>query len=197
MAVGGSGKYIYLTRWAPDYDHPPETPGSTFAIDLGATYQTRSFALLEHPAKASFGMNLANIGPSAQYGRHAAESASLPTYLRVGWSLDLHITGEQILTIVNDVTQPFVRRYPVESDFPDDLRRHPIGIGAEYRFSQTLVFRGGYTTDEDLYNDNSALTFGLGVNFWIVRFDASWRPSLFDRALVWGRRFTVSAVIGT
>ena len=78
--------------------------GVSAGADVGALYRTSTFSLGGLDTRASFGFNLANMGPTIQYSDDA-QADPIPTNLRFGYSLTFDFDEYNSLTLVNDFTK--------------------------------------------------------------------------------------------
>ena len=78
--------------------------GVSSGFDFGALYKTPSFSLGGAEARASFGLNLANMGPAIQYS-DGPQKDPIPTTLRLGYAFTFDFDEYNSLTFVNDFTK--------------------------------------------------------------------------------------------
>jgi len=128
------------------------TSASTVAIDAGIQYVTGK------NDQFKFGVALKNVGPNMQYtgdglsfrgyvpGQANAMTVNqrsagfeLPTLIRIGASYDLFVSDKVTLTPAYTFTS---------NSFTND--QHAIGM--EFKWSDYLVLRGGYTYEKGLLN---------------------------------------------
>lgn len=144
------------------------TKASTVAIDAGIQYVTGK------QDQFKFGVALKNVGPNMQYtgdglsfrgfvpGQANALTVNersagfeLPTLVRIGASYDLFISDKIILTPAYTFTS---------NSFTND--QHSVGL--EFKWSDYLVLRGGYTYENGILDDTqrmNALTgFAAGIS---------------------------------
>ncbi len=136
LAAGVTGKWIH--------ERLDTVSASAFAGDLGLLFAP-GIAWGEWLNGWKLGMTARNLGSSMTYDR---DSFALPRILAAG----LSYTGnwrEESITLTLDARQP------------NDGRRS-FGTGLEVWTLQSLVVRGGYTSEGDLGN---GLRIGAGVRF--------------------------------
>ncbi len=135
--------------------------GTTFALDLGAMYQT--------PVKGlTLGAAIHNIGPKISY-IDVSQADPLPLNFVLGLAYTPIESEFNKLTLVADIYKPLVSRKasPVEAlykgwfDEDDEMSQIDFRGGAEYVYNNFMALRAGYTYDKD--GEIQSPTFGVGI----------------------------------
>jgi hypothetical protein len=130
-------------------------------FDFGTQFKTGVKSL-------TFGMSVRYFSKEIQY---VYEQFQLPLVFTIGISMNL-------MDLLGDV--PLNQSLLMSVD-ASHYRDHPeqVKIGLEYRAMNTIALRGGYVTNSD---ENSGLSFGLGVTKAGIAFDYSYTPfGVFDK----------------
>jgi hypothetical protein len=140
------------------------------AFDFGTQFKTGFKSLV-------FGMSVRNFSKEIKY---VEEGFQLPLVFNLGISMN-------VLDFLESV--PLKQSLYVSVD-ASHYRDHPeqIKIGMEYGLLNTLWLRGGYITS----NDESGVSFGLGVNYSGVGLDYAYTPfGVFDKVQRMTVRFSM------
>lgn len=115
-----------------------DVKGKSTSFDFGTLYDIGILG-------AKIGMSIQNVGSDMTF---LNEKVKMPTFFRVGGSMDVLQRGDSRLLTVAEFTHP--------SDNSEKLN-----WGAEYAFHDYLFLRGGYKFNYD----TEGMTAGLGVKF--------------------------------
>lgn len=138
-------------------------PANAVAFDLGVYYRTQ-VSLLADESLLSFGLTLADLGSRIKY---AESKYALPTRLAAGAALTLPLVENHSLMCTANAL------YRV---LPSDSRACSGGVGVEYGLYNIGFFRAGYRWNDIEKNvGGDYVSLGLGVKYWHVFADASWR----------------------
>jgi opacity protein-like surface antigen len=140
------------------------------AFDFGTQFRTGFKSLV-------FGMSVRNFSKEIKY---AEEGFQLPLVFNLGISMNL---------------MDFMEEVPLNQSLylcldASHYRSHPeqIKVGLDYRLMGVLSLRGGYVSN----NDESGLTFGIGVSYFGVTFDYAQTPfGVFDKVRCMTARFSL------
>ncbi len=143
-----TGKYVDSAVTVPN-------KSGTWVIDFGTQFKTGIKSLV-------FGMSVRNFSENVQY---AQEEFQLPLTFTLGISMNL-------MDLIGEV--PLNQSLYMSID-ASHYRDHPeqLKIGLEYKIMNMLSLRGGYITNND---ENSGLSFGVGVSQFGFAFDYSYTP---------------------
>lgn len=143
---------------------------SPLAFDFGTQFKTGFKSLV-------FGMSVRNFSKEIKY---VEEGFQLPLVFNLGISMNVldFFEGsalDQVLIVSLDASH---------------YRSHPeqIKVGVDYRLLNLLSLRGGYISN----NDESGLSFGVGVKKYGVGLDYSYTPfGVFDKVQRMSARFSL------
>lgn len=173
--------------------------GVSVGFDLGGLFKTAEFNAGGIRSRASFGFNLANMGPSIQYS-DSEQSDPIPTNLRFGWSYMMQFDQYNSLRITNDFTKLLVDRdstgaaswykaifsswksIEVNRGTQDErdigrlsvIDQLTIGLGLEYWYNKLFALRGGYFYENPDNGNREFLTLGAGIRYNILGVDFSY-----------------------
>ena len=140
------------------------------AFDFGTQFKTGFKSLV-------FGMSVRNFSKEIKY---VEEGFQLPLVFNMGISMDL-------MDFLEDVS--LQQRLIVSLD-ASHYRSHPeqMKLGFDYQLMDILSIRTGYISS----NDESGLSFGVGVNKYGVGFDYAYTPfGVFDKVQRMTARFSL------
>ncbi|MFP4458357.1 MAG: PorV/PorQ family protein [Candidatus Zixiibacteriota bacterium] len=162
---------------------------TTFAVDLGLSYQTPVEGL-------HLGLNVQNFGPDVVY-IDEAQSDPLPRNLKLGMSYNVFENEFNRVLFSADINKGII------SNFLDENERDPLwmewheavkNFGLEYTYADFISFRGGYILDYDYIRDTYSggdeenelnkndwksinyFTIGVGVEYDTYSFDFGYIP---------------------
>ena len=200
LGFGTGLRFIYSNLAPGQLVGTQETKaGVSVGFDLAGLFKTGHFNMGGIQSQASFGMNLANMGPSIQYS-DSEQSDPLPTNLRFGWSYQMNFDEYNSLRLVNDFNKLLVDRdstgtkgwttaifsawkpITVNSGTQDDTNLNQlsvfnqltIGLGLEYWYSNLFALRGGYFYEHPENGNREFLTLGAGIRYNIIGVDFSY-----------------------
>jgi len=200
LALGTGLRFIYSNLAPGQIVGTQETKaGVAIGFDLAALFKSGRFNLAGVNSQASFGMNLANMGPSIQYS-DSEQSDPIPTNLRFGWSYEMRFDDYNSLRIVNDFTKLLVDRdstgtkgwttaifsawkpISVNSGTQEDIdlnqlsvfNQLTIGLGLEYWYNDLFALRGGYFYEHPENGNREFLTLGAGIRYNVIGVDFSY-----------------------
>lgn len=140
------------------------------AFDFGTQFKTGFKSLV-------FGMSVRNFSKEIKY---VEEGFQLPLVFNLGISMN-------VLDFLEET--PFEQSLIVSID-ASHYRSHPeqIKIGLDYQLMNMLSVRGGYISN----NDESGLSFGVGVNKFGIGLDYAYTPfGVFDKVQRMSARFSL------
>lgn len=167
LALGTGIRLIYSNLAGGTSVGEQETQaGVSAGFDFGALYKTPSFSLGGTDARASFGFNLANMGPTIQYS-DKAQSDPIPTNLRFGYSFTFDFDEYNSLTLVNDFTKMLTH---ITSDSTDDgtfVREVDPWYQAIFSSWSPIDIRLNPNEEEtQTLSALQQLIIGLGAEYW-------------------------------
>ena len=145
--------------------------GVSAGFDLGALYKTPSFSLGGTQARANFGFNLANMGPTIQYADDA-QADPIPTNLRFGYSLTFDFDEYNSLTLVNDFTKMLTSvSSSVDSTSGEVVRTREVDPWYQAIFSAWSPINVDLNTNDDTDDPETLSAFqqliiGFGAEYW-------------------------------
>lgn len=143
-------------------------PANAVAFDLG-TYYRREMNLADKKSLFAAGLTLQDWGSRIKYDD--AEYA-LPARLSLGASLEVLLAEHHSLTGAANVAWRIA---------PSDSRTCSGGVGVEYGLYGIGFLRAGYRwNDIEKSAGGDYVSFGLGVKYWHLFADASWRLATED-----------------
>jgi hypothetical protein len=170
FSVGGQVRWVEqnlgesivpIISTVPDTSYEKiESKLTPLAFDFGTQFKTGFKSLV-------FGMSVRNFSKEIKY---VEEGFQLPLVFNLGISMNLmdflgEVPLDQSLVLCLDASH---------------YRSHPeqIKVGVDYRFMNALSLRGGYVSN----NDESGLSFGMGVSYFGVTIDYAQTPfGVFDK----------------
>jgi hypothetical protein len=139
------------------------------AFDFGTQFKTGYKSLV-------FGMSVRNFSKEIKY---VEEGFQLPLVFNLGISMD----------VLDFFEESGIEQALILSLDASHYRSHPeqIKVGMDYRLMHMLSVRGGYISN----NDESGLSFGVGVMKYGVGLDYSYTPfGVFDKVQRMSARFS-------
>ena len=143
---------------------------SPLAFDFGTQFKTGFKSLV-------FGMSVRNFSKEIEY---VEEGFQLPLVFNLGISMD-------VMDFFEDL--PIAQSLIVSFD-ASHYRSHPeqVKLGLDYTLMHVLSLRTGYISN----NDESGLSFGVGVHQFGIAFDYSYTPfGVFDKVQRMTARFSL------
>ena len=169
FSVGGQVRWVrqdlgqsVIPMITAEQDTIPKTVSSELtplAFDFGTQFKTDIKSLV-------FGMSIRNFSKEIKY---VEEGFQLPLVFNLGISMNLMDFWEE---------KPLDQALYISVD-ASHYRSHPeqIKIGLDYQLMKVLSLRGGYITN----NDESGISFGVGVSHFGLTFDYAYTPfGVFD-----------------
>jgi hypothetical protein len=200
FALGTGLRLIYSNLAPGQVVGTQETKaGVSVGFDLGGLFKTGQFDMGGIASRASFGFNLANMGPTIQYS-DSEQSDPIPTNLRFGWAYEMEFDQYNSLRITNDFTKLLVDRdstgaeswytaifsswksidvntgtqQDAEIDQLSVIDQLTIGLGLEYWYNNLFALRGGYFYENPDNGNREFLTLGAGIRYNILGVDFSY-----------------------
>lgn len=138
------------------------------AFDLGTYYRTQ-VNILNKESQLSAGLTLSDLGTRIKY---ADSEYALPTRLTLGAALDFPLAEHHSLTCAANAAWRIT---------PSDSQTCSGGVGLEYGLYGIGFFRAGYRwNDIEKSAGGDYVSLGLGVKYWHLFADASWRLATED-----------------
>ena len=200
FALGSGLRLIYSNLAPGQLVGTQETKaGVSVGFDLAGLFKTAPFSAGGVQSQASFGFNLANMGPTIQYS-DSEQSDPIPTNFRFGWSYKMDFDEYNSLRITNDFTKLLVDRDSTgaeswykavfsswksigvntgtqdnrELDQLSVIDQLTIGMGLEYWYNNLFALRGGYFYENPDNGNREFLTLGAGIRYNILGVDFSY-----------------------
>lgn len=143
-------------------------PANAVAFDLGVYYRTH-VSLLDKQSELSFGVTLSDLGTRIKY---EDSEYALPTRLAAGAALTLPLAEHHSLMCAANAA------YRVT---PSESRVCSGGVGVEYGLYKIGFLRAGYRWNDIEKNvGGDYVSLGVGVKYWHLFADASWRLATED-----------------
>lgn len=156
LSVSATVKYLYS-----DMGEVGNSSGaSTVAFDLGVLYKQEIKNW--EGASWSVGAQASNFGPKINY---LTSKEALPAMVKAGGAADLPFLQMHRLILTADLGYRL---------FPDDVQAFSASAGAEYRWMEHFMLRGGYHYGDKDKGDTSYTTAGAGVKYAGVHLDFAW-----------------------
>lgn len=138
-------------------------PGNAVGFDLGLYYRMKT-NVFSRKSDLAFGLTVADLGSRIKY---ATSEYALPTRLSAGAALTVPVAEHHKLTGTANVAYRLM---------PSDSRTCSGGVGVEYGLYDIGFVRAGYRwSDMEKAAGGDYVSFGLGVKYWHVFADASYR----------------------
>jgi hypothetical protein len=155
---------------------------SNIATDVAFYYQKPVNIFGIDDSEIAFGATVSNLGTKLKLSD--SSSYFLPARLGLGLRATCNIDSENAVSAVIELKKSLV---PTDYAYRDsdvlsaagkgifsDFSQMIYIVGAEYSYKNTLMFRAGYHRESKLSADNSYITFGVGVTYENLHFDASY-----------------------
>ena len=143
--------------------------GVSAGADFGALYRSSTFSLGGVDTRASFGFNLANMGPTIQYSDRA-QADPIPTNLRFGYSFTFDFDEYNSLTLVNDFTKMLTHiESTVDSSGTEVVRTREVDPWYQAVFSSwsPIDIRLNQSSEEtEKLGALQQLIIGVGAEYW-------------------------------
>ncbi len=200
FGLGTGLRFIYSNLAPGQIVGTQETKaGVSVGFDLAGLFKSGYFGMGGIQSQASFGFNLANMGPAIQYS-DSEQSDPLPTNLRFGWSYQMKFDEYNSIRIVNDFNKLLVDRdstgtkswstaifsswrpITINAGTQDDanlrqlsiVSQLTVGLGLEYWYNNLFALRGGYFYEHPDNGNRKFLTMGAGIRYNIIGVDFSY-----------------------
>jgi hypothetical protein len=180
---------------------------NTFAVDLGAYYQSEETNYGDFNGRWRAGMSIANMGPRVQV-RVGGSKSFIPTNLRLGGGFDFILddlstikTGIEVTKLLvpspqrdidgdgtpegkdNDVDffTGMIQSFGDAPDgFKEELKEFTWSASAEYEYDETFALRLGYFHESELKGARKFFTLGAGFKFKSSKIDVSYLMNSTD-----------------
>ena len=182
FAVGGQIRYVtqdlgsstipYISSELDTTTKDVDNDLTPLAFDFGTQFKTGFESLV-------FGMSVRNFSKEIKY---VEEGFQLPLVFNLGISMD-------VLDLFEEMPMGIDQSLIVSID-ASHYRSHPeqLKLGLDYKLMDILSVRTGYITN----NDESGLSFGVGVSQFGVAFDYAYTPfGVFDKVQRMTARFSL------
>ncbi|MDR3180783.1 MAG: type IX secretion system outer membrane channel protein PorV [Prevotellaceae bacterium] len=132
----------------------------------------------------SAGLQLANIGSKLNIGNN--ETAFLPMALRLGVHYEMNFQEIHALGFGVEANKPLVPEDDAGAgvfagmvkSFGNSFSEITFGFGGEYTWNHLLAARAGYLYNHEQYGGRAHFSFGAGISYHRLLFDASyWLPA--------------------
>jgi hypothetical protein len=180
FSVGGQVRWVRqnlgesvipIISTVPDTSYETvESELTPLAFDFGTQFKTGFKSLV-------FGMSVRNFSKEIKY---VEEGFQLPLVFNLGISMNLmdlieNVPLDQSLVLSLDASH--------HRDHPEQIK-----VGVDYRLMNVLSLRGGYVSN----NDESGISFGMGVTYFGVTIDYAQTPfGVFDKVQRMTVRFSM------
>lgn len=171
--------FRYVSAVYADLDLLSVAAAGAFAADLGGYFQY-PFA---NNSRLSAGLSFTNIGTKLKVAANTTEFLPMSLQLGVHYEMDVaqqHTFGFGLQTNKSLVPEnnPEASTFAGLFDsFGDPMSALTFGLGAEYNWNHFLMLRAGYYYNSPEHGDRSRLSFGAGLSFSGLTFDAAyWLP---------------------
>ena len=179
FSVGGQVRYVkqdlgksvipVITSELDTVEREADNSLNPLAFDFGTQFKTGYKSLV-------FGMSVRNFSKEIKY---VEEGFQLPLVFNLGLSMN----------VLDFFEESSIEQSLIVSLDASHYRSHPeqIKIGVDYRIMNLLSLRGGYISN----NDESGLSFGVGVMKYGAGLDYSYTPfGVFDKVQRMSARFS-------
>ena len=198
---------------------------NTFAVDLGAYYQSEETNYGDFNGRWRGGISITNIGPKIELV--AGETKSfIPANLRLGGGFDFILDDMSTIKTGIEVTKLLVPTPPKDIDgdgelegkdndvdfftgilqsfgdapggFSEEIKEFTWSASAEYEYDKTFAFRLGYFNESDIKGARKYFTLGAGFRFKSSKVDVSYllNSSNINNPLENTLRFSISFDFG-
>lgn len=180
---------------------------NTFAVDLGAYYQSEETNYGDFNGRWRAGMSIANMGPRVQM-RVGGTKSFIPTNLRLGGGFDFILDDMSTIKTGIETTKLLVPspQRDIDNDgvlegkdndvdfftgmiqsfgdapggFKEEMKEFTWSASAEYEYDQTFAFRLGYFHESELKGARKFFTLGAGFKFKSSKVDVSYLMNSAD-----------------
>ena len=174
---------------------------NSYAVDLGAYYQSEELNYGDFNGRWRAGMSIANMGPKVQLSA-GGDKSFIPTNMRLGAGFDFilddlstikaglettkllvptpqrDIDGDGIEegkdTDVDFLTGMFQSFGDAPDGFSEELKEFTWSASAEYEYDETFAFRLGYFNESEDKGARKFFTLGAGFKFKSSKIDVSY-----------------------
>ncbi len=205
MAVGL--KYVNSNL---DVDDSLEAVNS-FAVDIGAYYQSDEENYGTFNGRYRIGLNVANIGPKVEYT--PGEENFIPTIAKLGGGFDFIFDDFNTLGVNLEFRKLLVPSSGTLSDrgwfegmftslldrsFSEELQEVNWSLGAEYLYNNAFALRAGYFNESEVKGNRKFFTLGAGFTANAFNVDLSYLINVSDvnNPLENTLRFSISFDLG-
>ncbi len=172
FSVGVAGRFIYsdLAGATPLSNGEVTKPASDFAGDLSAYYTTKIKFKSGMPADLAFGGNISNIGGKITY-TNAAQRDFIPTNLKIGGYLNLHINEYNDLGFAVDFNKLLVPTPPIYEDSAGQLvLKNGLPVVKYGRDPNTSVIQGMFQSFYDapggFKQEMALIDPSIAIEYW-------------------------------
>ena len=204
FSMGVTGRYIRSNLRFPLGNGVDAQPGSTFAVDVSAFYQSQEQAYNSFDGRWRAGINISNLGGKIAYDQNGQDNF-IPANLKVGAGFDFILDQDNVLGITTEINKLLV---PTPQDFngdgvldasdndeyqnigflsgvfksfgdsPDgfgeELQEMTWALGAEYIYQDAFMFRTGYFNESNVKGFRKFFTLGAGFRYQSAQIDLSY-----------------------
>jgi hypothetical protein len=177
FSAGMAMRYIYsnLTNSIPLPNGTSTHPGTSFAVDVAMYYLNKKIKLQDKKAEVGAGLNISNLGAKISYTDNATAQSKdfLPSQMRLGGSLKIHLDDYNTVTFLTDLTKLMVPTPPIYKldanglKIPDGNGGYEIAAGKDPYRSITSGILGSFSdapggAKEELREINES----VGMEYW-------------------------------
>ncbi len=174
---------------------------NTFAVDLGAYYQSEELNYGDFNGRWRAGLSIANMGPKVEL-TPGGQQSFIPTNLRLGGGFDFILDDISTIKSSLEFTKLLVPTPPIrdntgnvlegeENDvdffagifqsfgdapggFSEEIEEFTWSLGAEYVYDETFAFRLGYFNESENKGARKFFTLGAGFKLKSSKIDVSY-----------------------
>lgn len=178
----------------------PTKTVNSFAVDLGAYYQSEEKNYNNFNGRWRAGASISNMGPKVSLTPGGQESF-IPTNLRLGAGFDFILDDVSTIKTSLETTKLLVPTPPIRENgvivdgkddnvdfftgmfqsfndapdgFSEELQEFTWSLGAEYEYDETFMFRLGYFHESENKGARKFFTLGTGFKFKSSKVDVSY-----------------------
>ncbi len=180
---------------------------NTFAVDLGAYYQSEETNYGDFNGRWRAGMSIANMGPKIELVA-GGQKSFIPTNLRFGTGFDFILDDTSTIKTGIEATKLLVPTPPKDlngdgvlegkdnnvdfftgmiqsfGDAPggmkEEIKEFTWSASAEYEYDETFAFRLGYFHESEIKGARKFFTLGAGFKFKSSKVDVSYLLNASD-----------------
>ncbi len=180
---------------------------NTFAVDLGAYYQSEETNYGDFNGRWRAGMSIANMGPKIELVA-GGQKSFIPTNLRFGTGFDFILDDMSTIKTGIEATKLLVPTPPKDingdgelegktndvdfftgmvqsfGDAPggmkEEIKEFTWSASAEYEYDETFAFRLGYFHESEIKGARKFFTLGAGFKFKSSKVDVSYLLNASD-----------------